>query len=214
MNVFIKPEIANKYDSYYETELGKKVNEIEERLMSKLLQDIPRKEMLELGCGTGHWTNFFVNQGFQVTAGDISDEMLAFVKIKNIKANIVKFDAEQIPFPDNSFDIIASITMLEFVNNQDKVLSEVKRVLKPGGWFLLGSLNALSELGKNKENDATFKNAQFLNLEELNEKLSSIGKSRFEQGVYFSPLFEILDNLENINNIEPAFIASLTCKEK
>lgn len=214
MNVFIKPEIANKYDLYYQTEIGNKVNQIEEKLVTDLLKNIPRTKMLELGCGTGHWTNFFVNLGYEVTATDISDAMLQIAKQKNLNANFIKADSSKIPFEDNSFDIISSITMLEFVEEQDKVLEEIHRVLKPGGYFILGSLNALSEIGKNKDQDETFRDAKFLSKEELTHKLKLIGKPSILSGVYFSPNFELLDNSSGIDTIEPAFFASLTQKTK
>jgi ubiquinone/menaquinone biosynthesis C-methylase UbiE len=51
------------------------------------------------------------------------------------------------------FPVIASVTMLEFVPDINKVLDEIERVLKPGGYLVLGCLNAWSELGKNKDND-------------------------------------------------------------
>jgi ubiquinone/menaquinone biosynthesis C-methylase UbiE len=214
MNVFIKSEIANKYDLYYQTEIGNNVNQIEEKLVTDLLKDIPRTKMLELGCGTGHWTNFFVNKGYKVTATDISDAMLQIAKQKNLNADFIKADSSKIPFEDNSFDIISSITMLEFVEDQDKVLEEIQRVLKPGGYFILGSLNALSEIGKNKNQDDTFRDAKFLSKEELTNKLKLIGKPSILSGVFFSPNFELLDNSSGIDTIEPAFFASLTQKTK
>lgn len=213
MNVFLKPDVAKEYDAYYQTETGKKVNEIEESIISGLLKKIPRSEMLELGCGTGHWTNFFTNKGFNVTAMDISDEMLKLAKHKNIKADFIKSDSQDIPFPDNSFSVVSSITMLEFVENQEKVLKEIYRVLKPGGWFILGSLNANSEIGKNKENDDTFRMAKLLNKDEINKKLVLFGKPKMNFGVYFTSSFDIADNTPKQVDIEPAFIASLVQKE-
>ncbi len=214
MNIFLKADIAQKYDAYYNTLSGKKLNEIEEKLIAEFLKEIPKSEMLELGCGTGHWTNFFVNHGFNVTATDISDEMLKFAKLKNIEAEFIKADSQNIPFPDNSFSVVSSITMLEFVNDQDKVINEIYRVLKPGGWLILGCLNKFSELGKNKENDETFKDAKFLSIEELNNKLRLFGNPKIKSGVYFSPAFEILDNTSKIENTEPAFIVAAVQKTK
>jgi len=214
MNVFLKPEIAKNYDAYYNTTTGKKVNEIEEKLITEFLNEIPKSEMLELGCGTGHWTNIFVNHGFNVTAADISDEMLKLAKLKNIEAEFIKADSQNIPFPDNSFSAVSSITMLEFVNDQDKVINEIYRVLKPGGWIILGCLNKLSELGKNKENDATFKDAKFLLKDDLEEKLRLFGNPQIKSGIFFSPTFEILDNNSKKENTEPAFIAAAVQKTK
>ena len=82
MNVFNNPEIAGKYDNYYQTDFGKKVDEIEKNLVLSLISDIPRGVMLEVGCGTGHWTRFFIDQGFKLTGIDISESMLQIVKKK------------------------------------------------------------------------------------------------------------------------------------
>jgi len=214
MNVFLKPDVAKEYDTYYNTEIGKKVNKIEENLIAKLLKEVPKSEMLELGCGTGHWTNFFTNNGFQVTATDISNEMMNIAKTKSIQTKFIKADSQNIPFPDNSFSVVSSITMLEFVDDQDKVLSEIYRVLKPGGWLILGCLNKFSELGKNKKNDTTFRDAKFLSQAELENKLKLFGKPKINLGVYFSPIFEILDDTSKIANTEPAFMAAAVQKIK
>jgi len=56
MNVFIKEEIADDYDAYYQTPAGKEIDAIEEKLIADALQKVPKGKMLELGCGTGHWT--------------------------------------------------------------------------------------------------------------------------------------------------------------
>lgn len=214
MNVFIDPKVAEAYDTYYQTEVGRKVNDIEEKLILKILKDLPKTEMLELGCGTGHWTNVFINQGFNVTALDISDEMLKYAHSKNLNAQFIKADSENIPFPENSYSLISSITMLEFVNDQDQVLEEIYRVLKPGGNLVLGCLNAHSELGKNKENDPSFRNAKFLSPQELEEKLKLFGNPQLSFGVHLSPNFEIKDGTQEMYNTEPAFIAALVQKTK
>lgn len=214
MNVFIKPEIANTYDNYYETEAGKLVDEIEERLIRETLEQIPTGKMLELGCGTGHWTKLFVERGFDVIATDISDAMLKHALIKDIDAEILKADSENLLFKDESFDAVASVTMMEFVNNKNKVLDEVNRVLKPGGWFLLGCLNANSVLGKNAINDPVFKDANFFTPESLNEKLSRFGEVKITSGVHLAPDFQLADGSDDEANHEAAFMVALVQKTK
>lgn len=58
MNVFLNPAVAEKYDQYYLSESGKTVDRYEKELFRHRLGNIPRLPMLELGCGTGHWTRF------------------------------------------------------------------------------------------------------------------------------------------------------------
>lgn len=213
MNIFLNNDIANKYDAYYQTPFGKQIDEIEKRIISQLIKNIPRKNMLELGCGTGHWTEFFINQGFEVTATDISEAMLQLAEAKNLRAKFSLADSENLPFETNSYDCVSSITMLEFVDNQDEVFEEIKRVLKPNGWLVLGCLNENSILAQNKENDETFRDAKFLTKEKLSKHLTIFGTPTFDYGIYLAPSFEILDNTQEKDKAEPVFMAVVVQKK-
>jgi ubiquinone/menaquinone biosynthesis C-methylase UbiE len=214
MNVFTKPEIADNYDAYYQTKDGRQVNKIEEELIAAALQKVPAGKMLELGCGTGHWTKFFIENGFKLTATDISDAMLKYARQKKLQAQILKADSEKLPFNDESFDVVSSITMMEFVMDKDKVLSEIYRVLKPNGYVFLGALNGKSQLAKNAGNDPVFKNANFFTPESLHERLSQFGIPEISFGVYFSPNFELQDGTTQQEKHEPAFMLGRVQKTK
>jgi ubiquinone/menaquinone biosynthesis C-methylase UbiE len=212
MNVFIKPEIANSYDEYYQSYFGKKVDEIERNIIDCLIQKVPKTEMLELGCGTGHWTKFFSSKDFNVTGIDTSKTMLDIAKGKNINAKFTIANAQNIPFPDESVQIISSITMLEFVDNQDKVIQEIYRVLKKNAWFILGFLNKKSILGLNKDNSETFKNANFMTKDIIKLKLDKFEIIDVKSGVYLNSDYVILDDKKHYN-IEPVFIGILAQKK-
>ncbi|WP_347838986.1 class I SAM-dependent methyltransferase [uncultured Draconibacterium sp.] len=214
MNVFLNEEIAGAYDAYYQTAAGKEVDEIEEKLISDALKKVPGGKMLELGCGTGHWTALFVNEGFDVVATDVSDVMLKEAFAKGLDAEILKADAEALPFKNESFDVLASVTMMEFVNSKEKVLEEVMRVLRPGGWLLLGCLNGNSQLAKNAANDPVFKNAAFFVPDSLKKALSKFGTPELTAGVHFAPDFKVMDRTTEKDNHEPAFMVALVQKNK
>ncbi|MGE4587608.1 MAG: class I SAM-dependent methyltransferase [Mangrovibacterium sp.] len=213
MNLFTDYQIAQKYDQYYQTDMGKSVDTIEKALIRKFLSPIFFSEMLELGCGTGHWTKFFCEEGVQVTGIDESESMLEQARSKNIaNADFVKADAENLPFADQSFSLISSVTMFEFVENVNCVFDEIDRVLKPGGYLLAGWLNALSEIGKNKNNDETFRHAHFYTPAEIGQLLMRFGVPKLSYGVYYSSGFELLDSTKKQHFVQPAFIASLVQK--
>ncbi|MFW5832155.1 MAG: class I SAM-dependent methyltransferase [Prolixibacteraceae bacterium] len=214
MNVFKNPETAKDYDSYYNSEFGKKVDEIEKKVLSSVMKNMPRMHLLELGCGTGHWTKFFLQQGFQVTATDISEAMLNLAKEKELNAVFKKADAENLPFENNTFEAVAAVTMIEFVENQEKVFDEMYRVLQPGGRLVLGCLNAASVLAENSAQDPVFKEAQFLAPEQLREKLNRFGNPRFEYGVCLDSEFNIVDGSTDKKSAEPVFIAALVQKTR
>ncbi len=213
-NIFIKSTVADEYDNYYQKEPGKTIDKIEKELILRHMNNLPKSHLLELGCGTGHWTQFLSDMGFRITAVDNSEAMLKNARKKNIQnVQFLLADATRLPFSEKSFSAIVSVTMLEFIKDIDRVLDEIDRVLKPEGTIVLGCLNALSELGKIKNSDPVFKHARFFTLEEANEILSRFGNPISMKGVYLSPSFEILDGTENESAVEPAFIA-ISAKKK
>lgn len=106
--------------------------------------------ILELGCGDGSlWRkNFYsIPKDWDITLTDFSQGMLEDAKNNlGLKAKRFKFniaDVQDIPFPDNSFDVIIANHMLYHVPNMEKAFSEMKRVLKSNGYFYA------STVGKN-----------------------------------------------------------------
>lgn len=207
MNVFIKEEIAANYDSYYHTSVGKEIDRIEKQAIGSLLPATSQEPILELGCGTGHWSEFLSSKGFKVIALDISEAMLSKARLKEIKnVEFRKADAAALPFPDESFGMVVSITMLEFVDDLEKVLKEIYRVLKPEGLFIAGCLNLNSEPGKTKDADDTFRNAHFFTKTELAALFKSWENFELNESAFLSPSFEILDGTMATYPVEGAFL--------
>lgn len=212
MNVFLDNAVANTYDEYYTTASGNKIDLEEKAIISALLNNVPAGSMLELGCGTGHWTKFFIEKGFKLTGVDVSEAMLNIAKGKNLEARFCVGNAEELLFQDKVFDLVTSITMLEFVYDVDQVIKEAFRVLKPSGYLLLGCLNKNAVLARNKKQSPTFKNARFLDRQALEKKLKPYGTPKFNSGVYLDENYEFIENLEDEVNPEPTFIGVLTQK--
>jgi len=96
------------------------------------------KNVLEIGCGTGAHAAVFANAGAEVTAIDLTERAVNLTKkrfelfdIKN--ASVMKEDAENLPFPDNSFDYVWSWGCIHHSANTEKIVSEIWRVLKANG---------------------------------------------------------------------------------
>ncbi len=105
----------------------------------ELLQDVGR-EVLEIGAGTG--LNFkYYQQGAHVIATEPDPYMLkrAQGRASQAAANIELHQAaaEELPFPDATFDFVVATLVLCSVQSPRKVLAEINRVLKPGGEFRL-----------------------------------------------------------------------------
>ena len=86
-------------------------------------------KVLDVGCGTGFVSQLYPN--FDITGVDISKDMLARNPYKWIEA-----PAEALPFPDRTFDIVVCRSLLHHLQDPKKGLSEMVRVLKPGGQWV------------------------------------------------------------------------------
>ena len=99
------------------------------------------KKILDVGCGTGDLLNYLAkkNKESLLWGVDISDKNIKRAnKNKHSKREkFTKLDANTLPFKDNFFDEIYCYEVLEHVKNLDKVLDEIKRVLKNKGKFIL-----------------------------------------------------------------------------
>lgn len=191
---------SEKYDNYYATNFGKKIDEVEKRLVLEFIKQIPEKEALEIGCGTGHWTMFFSDQGFQITAVDIADKMLHKAIEKDIPGAVfMNMNAEQLQFPGESVKNIFSIATAEFTDNKEQFFDEAFRVLKRGGYFLIGALNEESALGRSKNEDPVFKNAEFFTPESLYRYLTRFGHAEIKGCAIISDKGDILDYNDNHN---------------
>lgn len=93
----------------------------------------PGQRILDLGCGDGLLTRRIAAAGASVVGLDASPEMLAAARANGIAAE--PGNAEALPFPDHTFDAVFSNAALHWVHNQNAMLAQVHRVLKPGGRF-------------------------------------------------------------------------------
>lgn len=93
--------------------------------------------VLDLACGTGYGTKWLLEKGVCPVGVDISKTNIVFAKHRYPGIEFKVGSADDIPFDDNTFDKVVSVETLEHVENDDGFLGEVKRVLKPGGGFLV-----------------------------------------------------------------------------
>lgn len=97
--------------------------------------------VLDLGAGTGFFTDILASTYQQVIGLDISNQMLKFAQ-QNRTDNIkwIEADAYKLPLQNNSIDLIYSNLMIQWCDPLKTVLDEIIRVLKPGGLFIFSTL--------------------------------------------------------------------------
>ena len=109
----------------------------------------PVKKVLEIGCGTGNFLAVAAPDYEQITGIDIAMRWLHLSRRRFMDAKIavpplVCCNAEFLPFAEDSFDLIACSSTLEFVNDQSKVLTECARTLGESGTLYINSVNRFS----------------------------------------------------------------------
>lgn len=94
-----------------------------------------RQHVLDVGCGNGIALQAL--DGWDRKSGvDVSEELLKLARAKGIDAHFCDVDENNLPFPDNTFDLVVSSDVIEHVLHTDHLLNEINRVLKPGGLYV------------------------------------------------------------------------------
>ncbi len=136
---------ANYYDNiahlYDQTRwLTESVAEEVADFILELVDATPETSFLEPGVGTGLNVLPLVRRGYCVTGIDVSQEMLDQFsqKLHEIPQNLklIHADASQLPFTNQSFDVVLTVHMIHAVANWQTFLDEIERVLKPQGFYL------------------------------------------------------------------------------
>ncbi|HET9304462.1 MAG TPA: class I SAM-dependent methyltransferase [Candidatus Sulfotelmatobacter sp.] len=93
--------------------------------------------VLEIGCGCGSEAERFVRAGARYTAVDLTNAALTITRrrfhLANLEGKFVQGDAENLPFPDGSFDFVYSHGVLHHTPDTPRAIRDVHRVLSPGG---------------------------------------------------------------------------------
>jgi ubiquinone/menaquinone biosynthesis C-methylase UbiE len=134
-NDYLNPELDRFYDAAFDRIL-------------KELGDTKGKSLLDIGCGYCHHTRRLLKGGFKITASDFSEVPLAHARKILVghedQVTLRQADATELPFPSNSFDYILMWGVLMHIPDAPKALSEIVRVLKPGGTLVLSENNRWS----------------------------------------------------------------------
>lgn len=94
-------------------------------------------KVLEIGCGVGIDTARFARAGAQITALDLTEAGVSLanrlLELEQLPGEAIVANAEELPFPDETFDVAYSWGVLHHTPNTAKAVAEARRVLKPGG---------------------------------------------------------------------------------
>ncbi len=91
----------------------------------------PNSKLLDIGCGRGDLIKSFANLGLQVQGTDLDPESQELCAPFSVLINNIEIDP--LPIKNNSVDIVFSKSLIEHLQNPERLLGEAFRVLKPGG---------------------------------------------------------------------------------
>lgn len=140
--VELSKEWFNKQAPVYDdtnTILYSKYGKISCENIFEFLKDKKYTKLLDIGCGTGYLIDMLAKvHEAEYTGVDLSPEMIKQANNKKIKnAKFIEGRSDEIPFDDNTFDIITCSQSFHHYPDTDKAMQEAKRVLKPGGLYIL-----------------------------------------------------------------------------
>lgn len=106
---------------------------VEEPIVRRMIASIPPGRALDAACGTGRYSRYMRECGHNVSAVDLSAEMIEHARANNPEVEFKSGRLEALPFPDRTFDLVMCGLALTHVSEISRPISEIARVLKVGG---------------------------------------------------------------------------------
>lgn len=148
-----------QYDAWYDSPRGRWISDCEFKLMMSMMRPVGRESLLDVGCGTGHFSRRFAEAGLLVTGVDPDEAALEFARHRGGNITYQQGSALSLQFDNNSFDYCTAVTSLCFVTDPDKALQEMWRVSRKG--VMLGLLNRNSVLYHERDRHAGYAGARW-----------------------------------------------------
>ena len=183
-----------RYDVWYNKNKLAYLSELE--AAKKVL---PKKGYgLEIGVGSGRFA-----APLGITVGiDPSKKMVELARERGVDARLGA--GEELSFKDSTFDYVAIIVTLCFVQDPEKVITESARVLKSRGKLIVGIIDKESFLGKfyQKKGSIFYGHARFFGIEEVTQMLKVAGFSKFS---YYQTVSDYPDKLCAIEKTQKGY---------
>lgn len=152
----------NSWSSQYDTNINR-TRDLEALALQQTLAGIHFDSCLEIGCGTGKNTAWLLTKATEITAVDLSDEMLARAKekIHSDKVSFLQADILQDwDFVNKKYDLVSFSLVLEHIENLEPVFYQVSKVIAEKGFVYIGELHPFKQYTGSKARFTTTEGEQ------------------------------------------------------
>ena len=147
------------YEAWYHTPRGHWIGDREFILLQSLLRADKGSLLLDVGCGTGHFSRRFARLGLSVSGIDPDPAALKFARTQGSDVHYMQGNAQELPFSDNALDYTIAVTSICFIEEPLQVLREMWRVTRHA--MVLGLLNRHSLLHLRKQGQGSYLGARW-----------------------------------------------------
>jgi SAM-dependent methyltransferase len=175
---------AESYEDWFD--INRYVYESELQAIREMLPD--KGKGIEVGVGSGQ---FAAPLGIKIGI-DPSAKMRKIAESKGIRT--IEGVGENLPIKSGQFDFVLMVTTICFLDDLNATLREIFRVLKPGGYVIIGFVDSNSSTGefyeKHKDENPFYKNAEFYSKGDVEEHLTQNGFDSFhcKQTILYDPM--------------------------
>jgi ubiquinone/menaquinone biosynthesis C-methylase UbiE len=147
--------VQKAYDSWsgqYDANINK-TRDLEALALREMLANIEFDNCLEIGCGTGKNTAWLLTKAKNITAIDLSAEMLAKAKQKISNENVHFIQADILQnwnFIDTKFNLVSFSLVLEHIEDLEPIFNKVSKVIAGGGYVYIGELHPFKQYSGSK----------------------------------------------------------------
>jgi ubiquinone/menaquinone biosynthesis C-methylase UbiE len=184
---------ASRYEAWYTTPRGQRADQAERALLDRLLASFPTAQsVLEVGCGTGHFTEWLARKGLKVVGLDRSPTMLAELHKQAPELPVILSDAHQLPVRTGAVDVVVFVTTIEFLEEPEVALMEAVRAARQGVVLLVlnrWSLGGLSRRVGSQSRQPLLGQARDYSLVSLRMLVRRTAETRLQAISWASTLF-------------------------
>jgi ubiquinone/menaquinone biosynthesis C-methylase UbiE len=132
--------IAPVFDQRYQNKDDFEYRGVQSSLLEFVGSSLSR-DVLEVGCGTGHWLTVLTNAGCRVVGLEPARNMIDIGRRVMPQAVLVQGKAEALPLEEKVFDRVVCINAFQHFSDKKHFVQEAYRVLKPGGGIMISGLD-------------------------------------------------------------------------